>query len=85
MSSNCVLETGGRLRRANRSCGEREGRVASKLDEIVTVEWSGPLDYLEPLQGPPHEKLRSGPFRLGCRADRHRTNAVPSVDSKTWW
>ncbi|MFB6228850.1 MAG: type II toxin-antitoxin system RelE/ParE family toxin [Halobacteriales archaeon] len=45
-------------------------RIATKLDEIVTDEWRDPPDHLEPLQGTPHDKLRIGPFRLGCRADR---------------
>ena len=45
-------------------------RISSKLNEIVTDEWRDPPKYLEPLQGVPHEKLRVGPFRLGCRADR---------------
>jgi len=45
-------------------------RIASKLDEIVDDQWRDPTDYLEPLQGAPHQKLRIGPFRLGCRADR---------------
>lgn len=45
-------------------------RIATKLDDVVNDEWREPTDYLEPLQGAPHEKLRVGPFRLGCRADR---------------
>jgi mRNA-degrading endonuclease RelE of RelBE toxin-antitoxin system len=45
-------------------------RIATKLDEIVTDEWRDPPDHLEPLQGTPHDKLRIGPFRLGCRVDR---------------
>jgi mRNA-degrading endonuclease RelE of RelBE toxin-antitoxin system len=49
-------------------------RIASKLDEIVTDEWRDPTEYLEPLEGAPHDKLRIGPFRLGCRADR--TDAI---------
>ncbi|WP_370683884.1 type II toxin-antitoxin system RelE family toxin [Halobacterium hubeiense] len=44
--------------------------MASKLDEVVEDPWRDPFDYLEPLQGAPHQKLRVGPFRLGCRADR---------------
>jgi mRNA-degrading endonuclease RelE of RelBE toxin-antitoxin system len=44
-------------------------RISSKLDEIVTDQWRDPEDYLEPLQGAPHQKLRVGPFRLGCRLD----------------
>ena len=45
-------------------------RIVSKLDEIVTDEWREPPDHLEPLQGAPNDKLRIGPFRLGCRTDR---------------
>jgi mRNA-degrading endonuclease RelE of RelBE toxin-antitoxin system len=47
-------------------------RIASKLDEIVDDQWREPSDYLEPLQGAPHQKLRIGPFRLGCRTDREK-------------
>jgi len=45
-------------------------RIASKLDEVVEDPWRDPTDHLKPLQGAPHQKLRVGPFRLGCRADR---------------
>jgi mRNA-degrading endonuclease RelE of RelBE toxin-antitoxin system len=45
-------------------------RIVSKLDEIVTDQWRDPSDYLEPLTGPPHSKLRIGAFRLGCEADQ---------------
>ena len=44
-------------------------RITSKLDEIATDQWREPPEYLEPLEGAPHDKLRIGPFRLGCRAD----------------
>jgi len=46
-----------------------QDRITSKLDEIVTDEWRAPNDYLEPLTGAPHEKLRIGQFRLGCDTD----------------
>lgn len=42
-------------------------RIVSKLDEIVTDQWREPGDYLEPLTGVPHSKLRIGAFRLGCK------------------
>lgn len=45
-------------------------RIASKLDDVVEDPWREPTDHLEPLTGMPHQKLRIGPFRLGCRADR---------------
>ena len=45
-------------------------RIVTKLEEIVTDEWREPPEYLEPLQGAPHGKLRVGQFRLGCRSDR---------------
>jgi len=47
-----------------------QDRISSKLDAIVTDQWRDPMDYLEPLDGAPHQKLRIGPFRLGCRAAR---------------
>jgi mRNA interferase RelE/StbE len=45
-------------------------RIVSKLDEIVTDPWRDPSDYLEPLTGVPHSKLRIGAFRLGCETDQ---------------
>jgi mRNA-degrading endonuclease RelE of RelBE toxin-antitoxin system len=48
---------------------ERE-RLVSKLDEIVGDPWRDPGEYLEPLTGAPHSKLRIGAFRLGCEADQ---------------
>lgn len=48
-------------------------RLVSKLDEVVADEWRDPPDFLEPLEGAPHRKLRVGQFRLGCRADRNRS------------
>jgi mRNA-degrading endonuclease RelE of RelBE toxin-antitoxin system len=47
-------------------------RIASKLDEIANDKWRDPPAHLEPLQGAPHQKLRVGPFRLGCRIDRSK-------------
>jgi mRNA-degrading endonuclease RelE of RelBE toxin-antitoxin system len=47
-------------------------RIVSKLDEIVTDQWRDPPEHLEPLQGAPHQKLRIGQFRLGCRVDRSK-------------
>lgn len=46
-----------------------QDRVRSKLDEIVADEWRDPDDYLEPLAGAPHSKLRIGHLRLGAEAD----------------
>jgi mRNA-degrading endonuclease RelE of RelBE toxin-antitoxin system len=61
---------------ANRQFGSLDEyaheRIASKLDEIVDDQWREPSDYLQPLQGAPHQKLRIGPFRLGCRTDREK-------------
>lgn len=47
-------------------------RITDKLDEIVNDRWRTPEDYLEPLTGAPHSKLRIGQFRLGveCNYDR---------------
>ena len=50
--------------------GYAQDRISSKLDEIVTDQWREPMGYLEPLEGVPHQKLRIGPFRLGCRVAR---------------
>lgn len=48
-------------------------RIIDKLEEIVEDEWRDPPDYLEPLAGAPHAKLRVGPFRLGVRAERNES------------
>jgi mRNA-degrading endonuclease RelE of RelBE toxin-antitoxin system len=50
---------------------QARNRVVAKLDEVVDDEWREPVDYLEHLEGTRHRKLRIGPFRLGCRADRN--------------
>jgi mRNA interferase RelE/StbE len=44
-------------------------RIVSKLDDIVNDQWRDPGEYLEPLTGAPHSKLRIGAFRLGCGTD----------------
>ena len=46
-------------------------RIVSKLDEIVNDHWRDPSDYLDPLTGAPHSKLRIGAFRLGCEPDQN--------------
>ena len=43
-----------------------QDRITDKLDEIVNDQWRMPGDYLEPLTGVPHSKLRIGQFRLGA-------------------
>jgi len=45
-------------------------RIVSKLDEIVTDQWREPIDYIEPLTGVPHGKLRIGAFRFGFDVGR---------------
>ena len=44
-------------------------RIVDKLDEIVSDEWRDPDEYVEPLTGLPHGKIRVGEYRLGARAD----------------
>lgn len=46
-----------------------QNRITDKLDDIVTDQWRTPDDYLEPLTGAPHSKLRIGQFRLGVECD----------------
>jgi len=53
---------------SNLQSHEKE-RIVSKLDEIATDRWREPTDYIEPLTGVPHGKLRIGAFRLGCKPD----------------
>jgi len=44
-------------------------RIRDKLDEIVNDQWRDPDEYLEPLSGVPHSKLRIGQFRLGAECN----------------
>ena len=50
--------------------GPSRDRRVDERDEIVDDEWRDPPDYLEPLEGAAHHKLRIGQFGLGCRIDR---------------
>lgn len=43
-----------------------QDRLTDKLDDIVNDRWRTPDEYLEPLTGAPHSKLRIGQFRLGA-------------------
>ncbi len=65
---------------AARSFDDLEGtiqrRLVAKLDDIVTDEWRDPPEYIEPLSGVPHGKIRIGDFRLGAAADRDRRTVV---------
>jgi len=45
-------------------------RIIEKLDEIVNDQWREPYEYVEPLSGLPHGKIRVGEYRLGAAADR---------------
>jgi mRNA-degrading endonuclease RelE of RelBE toxin-antitoxin system len=51
-------------------------RIVSKLDDIVTDEWREPPEYVEPLTGTPHGKIRVGDFRLGANAERKTATLV---------
>ncbi len=51
-------------------------RIVSKLDDIVSDEWREPYEYIEPLSGMPHGKIRVGDFRLGVDADREAETIV---------
>jgi len=42
----------------------------------VTDEWLDLPEYVEPLSGVPHGKIRIGDFRLGAAADRDREVVV---------
>ena len=51
-------------------------RIVTKLDEIVDDEWRAPYEYIEPLSGIPHGKIRAGDFRLGADADRETKTVI---------
>lgn len=46
-----------------------QDRIVDKLDAIVTDKWREPREYVEPLSGMPHGKIRVGDFRLGAMGD----------------
>jgi len=56
--------------------GDVQERIVSKLDDIVADEWRDPPDYVEPLAGQPHGKVRVGSYRLGALADREAGSLV---------
>ena len=61
-----------------------QGRIVTKLDEVVSSEWREPGDFLEPLTGSPFQKLRVGDYRLGCRLMRDdRVLRVESVRKRS--
>lgn len=51
-------------------------RIATKLDEIVSNRWRALDEYIEPLSGVPHGKIRFGAYRLGVHADDERHTLV---------
>lgn len=51
-------------------------RIVDKLDAIVDDEWRDPDEYVEPLTGLPHGKIRVGEYRLGARAERETNRLV---------
>jgi len=51
-------------------------RIVTKLDDIVDDEWREPYEYVEPLSGLPHGKIRVGDFRRGTKADREAETLV---------
>lgn len=54
---------------------DTQQRIVSKLDDIVSDEWRDPSEYVEPLTGAPHGKIRVGDVRLGAHAD-HETETL---------
>jgi len=44
-------------------------RITDKLDDIVNDQWRDPDEYMQPLTGAPHSRIRIGQFRLGCECD----------------
>lgn len=59
-------------------------RITEKLDDVVNDDWRDPTDSLEPLQGVPHQKLRVGPFRLGCRAHPQVQILLRADNQEAW-
>ncbi|MDZ7850725.1 MAG: type II toxin-antitoxin system RelE/ParE family toxin [Halodesulfurarchaeum sp.] len=51
-------------------------RIVAKLEQIIAEEWRAPHEYVEPLTGLPHGKIRVGEYRLGAAADRERSILV---------
>jgi mRNA interferase RelE/StbE len=51
-------------------------RIVDKLDDIVTDQWRDPSEYMEPLTGAPHSRIRIGQFRLGCECDYEENTLI---------
>ncbi|AQL41732.1 toxin [Halorientalis sp. IM1011] len=63
---------------------DTQRRIVSKLDEIVSDEWRTPDEYVEPLTGAPHGKIRVGDHRLGARTDREtETLLIFSIEHRS--
>jgi mRNA interferase RelE/StbE len=63
---------------------DSQRRITQKLDDIVTDEWREPPEYIEPLTGARHGKIRVGDFRLGAEANyRTETIVVFSIDHRS--
>ena len=59
-------------------------RITDKLDEIVTDQWRTPDEYLDPLAGVPHSKLRIGQFRLGADCNhREKILDIYSIEHRS--
>lgn len=56
--------------------GAMQERIVAKLEAIIADEWRAPHEYVEPLTGVPHGKIRVGEYRLGAAADRERATLV---------
>ncbi|WP_256288330.1 type II toxin-antitoxin system RelE family toxin [Halobellus inordinatus] len=46
-----------------------QNRITDKLDDIVNDQWRDPDEYMTPLTGAPHSRIRIGQFRLGSECD----------------
>ena len=53
-----------------------QNRITDKLDEIVNDQWRDPDEYMTPLTGAPHSRIRIGQFRLGCECDHEKNILV---------
>ncbi|SDY51500.1 type II toxin-antitoxin system RelE family toxin [Halobellus clavatus] len=53
-----------------------QNRITDKLDEIVNDQWRDPDEYMTPLTGAPHSRIRIGQFRLGCECDYEKNILV---------
>lgn len=63
---------------------EDQDQIVAKLENVVTNQWRDPPEWVEPLTGAHHGKIRVGQLRLGATADREsETLIIYTIDPRS--